>query len=379
MVTKSKLHPGPTGGFATTVVKELRKDPLAFLAKLTRAYGDISTFRTPGQRYVILNHPDLVREVCLAQADAFWKGPALQNSKGILGDGLLTAEGAAHRSQRKLMQGAFHAKHVEKYGPEILGRGRELVAAWRRDAAEMAAGTRDVRLYMMGLTLVIAGKTLFGSILEDEIATVARCMDDLMNNYVRAVVPWGKLLNYLPTKTTRKLGRARSDIRALVDRMIAARRKELAALPAGSEATGGGRDLLSTMIGATDAELEGCPVPGHGVRLTDDQLRDQSITILTAGHETTANAMTFTLYLLAMHPEEQELLREEVVRVLGEKTEPTIEMLEALPRGAVGVVGVDAVTAAGVDAGPAESAGDGVGRILFAEEMHDFDSAVDAA
>jgi cytochrome P450 len=145
------------------------------------------------------------------------------------------------------------------------------------------------------------------------------------------VVPWGKLLNRLPLPSTKKLKRAHADLRGLVDRVIAGRRAELAAR--GGDG-GGRRDLLSTMIAATDPEggEAGGPDGRGGFRLTDEQLRDQSITILTAGHETTANAMTFTLYLLAKHPEEQERLFEEVAGVMGEAAEPTVEMVDRLVR-----------------------------------------------
>ncbi len=316
-LSKLSLPPGPKSRFPGDVFLQLRRGPLKFLTRLTREYGDISTFRAGPQRYVVINHPDLAREVLLTQAEAFWKGPALQNSKGILGEGLLTAEGDAHRQQRRLMQPAFHAKHVETYAGEVVQSAGELVKAWRE---RLSAGARemDVRPEMMGLTLVIAGRALFGTFLADDIAAVHRCMDDLMNNYVRAVVPLGKLLNYLPLPSTRKLARAQKDLFAVVDRMIAARRAE------GAAAVGKGGDLLSRMIAATDTE---CP----GMRMTDKQLRDQAVTILTAGHETTANAMTFTLYLLARHPEEQRKLREEIAAVVGD-AEPSVEMMERLVR-----------------------------------------------
>src|SRR5207244_1431316 len=95
--------------------RELRRGPLEYFSRLTGQYGDVSTFRVTGQRYVIINSPELAREILLTRAGEFWKGPALQNSKGILGDGLLTAEGETHRQARKLMQPSFHAKHVENY------------------------------------------------------------------------------------------------------------------------------------------------------------------------------------------------------------------------------------------------------------------------
>lgn len=332
--------PGPRSWIPGGVRRELRKSPLDFLTRLTREYGDVSSFRAAFQTYVVLNHPDLVREVLLTQADAFWKGPALQNSKGILGEGLLTAEGEMHRAQRKLMTPAFHARHVESYAPEMLARTHELAGQWITRVRE-GPGAWDVRPGLMGLTLVIAGNALFGTMLAAEVEKVHRCMDDLMNNYVRAVVPWGWILNRLPLASTKKLKGAQGALQGLVTRIIGQRRAELAGAPVKPEAggegvagTGGGCpfagkqrrvDLLSLMIAATDEES------GDRRVLSDTQLRDQCITILTAGHETTANALTFTLYLLAKHPEQQQKLREEVRRVLG-RADPTPDLLDGLVR-----------------------------------------------
>ncbi|MGN6367244.1 MAG: cytochrome P450 [Phycisphaerae bacterium] len=310
---KSKLEnplpPGPRSRFPGDLFLQLRRDPLAFLTRLTQQHGDITTFTSLGRRYIVLNHPDLAKEVLLTQADAFWKGPALQNSKDLLGEGLLTAEGETHKSQRRLMQPAFHAKHVENYAADVLDCTRNF-------ALPPAGGTLDIRPHMMRLTLLIAGRTLFGTLLEEEAHLVAESMEALMGNYSRTVVPWGKLLNRLPIPSTLRLRKAQLQLRDLVARMIAKRRGE-------QSWTGTPKnDLLSTLIAATDPEHK-------GAKLTDIQLRDQAITILTAGHETTANAMTFTLYLLAKHPVEQEKLRKEIAQVLADR-DPTLADLDHL-------------------------------------------------
>ncbi len=321
-----RLPPGPRSLLSLAVFARLRKDPLAFLTQLTREYGDLSSFSTFGQRYIVINHPDLAREVLLTQADAFWKGPALQNSRDLLGQGLLTAEGDTHKSQRRLMTPAFHAKHVESYAPDIL-------ACTQRSLAELAAAPApvDIRDAMSRLTLRIAVQTLFGfdaAGLDDaDTHRVGHAMHTLMSNYHRTVVPWGKLLNALPLPSTKRIQKARTDLNALIDRLIATRRKSQHAAPST-------QDLLSTLIAATDTDPAAqCPhAAGRGViQLTDQQLRDQAITILTAGHETTANAMTFTLYLLATHPDQQQKLADEIATVLGPRP-PTLDDLPNLPR-----------------------------------------------
>ncbi len=299
---------------------------------------------------MVVSEPEMAREILLVQAEAFWKGRALQNSKGILGEGLLTAEGQVHKCQRRVMQPAFHAKRVEGYGGEVVGSVRAVCEKWKaqlRGVRPPKGGTPngipnvvDVRREMMGLTLVIAGRALFGAMLEEEVALVGRSMEVLMGNYRRTVAPWGKLLNMLPLPSTLRLRRAQGKLRGLVGRMIDARKREMCVEARALHASGGsalldGRgtggsgdaergDLLSALLAATDSE-------GTGVRLTDEQVRDQAITILVAGHETTANAMTFTLWLLARHPEEQERLRAEVAEVLGGR-EPTVEDLGRMER-----------------------------------------------
>ncbi len=351
--------PGPRSWLPIRVFRDLRRDPLDFLTRLTRDHGDISSFSALGQRYVVINHPDLAREVLLTQADAFWKGPALQNSKGVLGEGLLTAEGQTHRQHRRMMQPALHAKAVERYAGEVIAGTAELIARWKNTIGQAGNGGRggggrgekscDIRPDMMGLTLVIAGRALFGAILEGDIQTVHRCMDDLMNNYVRTVLPWGWVLNLLPLASTRKLARAQRDLFAIVDRIIQQRRAGAERGRGDTETRGRGDgergedgpsagwakggsgakpDLLSMMIAATDSE------EGAAAKLSDQQLRDHAVTILTAGHETTANAMTFTLFLLAKYPAEQQKLRDEIRGVLGNSPPESLtpEMIEALPR-----------------------------------------------
>ncbi len=341
---RCKLPPGPRSWLPWGVFGELRRDPLLFLTRVAREYGEIASFLTLGRRYVVVSSPELAKEILLTQADAFWKGRALQNSKGILGEGLLTAEGEMHKCQRRVMQPAFHAKRVEAYGPAVVECTRKVCD----EIGPSKDGTPhvvDLRAAMMRLTLVIAGRTLFGAMLEEEVELVGRSMEALMGNYGRTVVPWGKLLNVLPLPSTVRLERARRELMGLVDRMIAGRRRETksegergdapSGCPMGRSALPDGRgtsgsveaergDLLSALLAASDPE-------GNGTRLTDQQVRDQAITILTASHETTANAMTFTLYLLVKYPAEQELLREEMVRVLGGR-EPAVEDLEKLER-----------------------------------------------
>jgi cytochrome P450 len=319
MQTPKPLPPGPPPKNFLSLLRfrGLGGNSLVFFDDLIRTYGDISSFSLFGRRFVILNSPELIKEVLLTRADLFWKGIGLQNSKQFFGEGLLTSEGDTHRSQRRIMQPAFHAKHVELYAPEV-------VACTRARADTWTTGTIDLHTEMMRLTLIIAGKTLFGALLDEETELVARSMAVMVSSFSRAIVPWGKILNRLPLPSTLRMNRARRQLFALVNRMIADRRAEmLAAGPTAPPKT----DLLSALLAATDPDSA---APSSAV-LTDKQLRDQAVTILTAGHETTANAMTFALWFLARYPHEQQLLHEELDRVLGNRL-PTAADLPHLER-----------------------------------------------
>jgi cytochrome P450 len=320
MAIMKALPPGPPPRTFLTLLRfrGLGGDSLKFFDDLVKKYGNISSFTLFGQRFVVVNSPEVAKEVLLTQAEKFWKGVGLQNSKELFGEGLLTSEGETHRSQRRVMQPAFHAKRVEAYGPEVVGCTRAVCEGWARGGEQVV----DLHAAMMRLTLVIAGKTLFGALLEEETEVVARSMEVLVASFSRAVVPWGKLLNRLPLPSTIRINRARRQLMGLVDRMIEARRGEMVK---GGEVKA---DLLSAMLAATDPEAGA--EKGKGV-LTDQQLRDQAVTILTAGHETTANAMTFALWYLARYPAEQALLHEELERVLGGR-EPTVADLGQLER-----------------------------------------------
>jgi cytochrome P450 len=308
------IPPGPRSRIPGRVFRELRSNPLAFLTKYARIHGDVFSFTALGQRYIVLNHPDLIREVLLTQADAFWKGPALQNSKGTLGEGLLTAEGQDHRQQRKIMTPAFHARHVENYAGDVLDCTGLVINEWKPPT------TTDIRPQMMRLTLLVAGRALFGTLLENETEIVSHAMETLIGSFERTVVPWGGLLYKLPLPSTRRIKAAQAQLHTLIQQIIAARRKQTQ--EAGLERSST-QDLLSAMIAATD--------PDSTNRLTDKQLADNAITILTAGHETTANAMTFTLYLLARHQEIQQELRDRILAAIGPNA-PTVADLDRLPQ-----------------------------------------------
>jgi cytochrome P450 len=284
-----------------------RRDALGFLRRLAREHGDLVRFPLGPQQVYLLNDPDLIRDVLVTHDRRFSKGPGLRVAERLLGQGLLTSEGSFHLRQRRLAQPAFHRQRIAAYGAVMADYALQWQEGWRDgevlDAAEE----------MRGLTLRIAAKTLFDSEVAEEIETISDALSESLHLYMWATLPFAaKLEPYLPF-LTRRFNRARARLDATVYRWIAERR-------ASGEDRG---DLLSMLMLARDVEAD-------GGGMTDLQLRDEAMTLLLAGHETTANAFAWTWYLLSEHPEAEARLHEEVDRVLGGRP-PTAEDVARLP------------------------------------------------
>ncbi|MFA9432398.1 cytochrome P450 [Egicoccus sp. AB-alg2] len=280
-----------------------RADRLAFLTRLARERGDVSTFRIGPYRVWQLAHPDLVRGVLVTHAARFRKGPVLQRARIVLGDGLLTAEGAHHRRHRRLLQPAFHPQRVHEYATTMVDRAERTTRTWQPGKAV------DVHAQAVRMTLATAGATLLGTDVEADVDLVQSAIDDLLSAYRLAFVPFGWRLQHLPVGPPRRLRRGRRALHGLVDRAIADRRTR-------REDRG---DLLSTLVLADEQD-----------RLTDDEIREEALTLLLAGHETTANALAFALHLLASDPALQDRVHEEVDGVLAGRP-PTADDRERLP------------------------------------------------
>jgi cytochrome P450 len=306
--TESFLHPGnPPGPSWTRRIRfGLRRNTLNFLCKIARDYGDVSHFRVGHWDYWFFTHPDAVRDVLVSQDDQFIKGPALRRAKETLGEGLLTSEGDLHRRQRRLVQPVLHPNRVATYADVMVRFAAETSAGWR-DGQEF-----DLHEQMMKLTLRIVAKTLFDADVAAEVDAIGHAMDVSVGMFARAMSPWGPVLNFLPLPSNFRFRREWGRLMALIDRFVQERRNN----------DTGGDDLLSRLLRATDAETD-------GGAMTDRQLRDEAITLFTAGHETTANALTFTFYLLSQHPEVSQTLCEELKRVLN-GCPPTVADVENL-------------------------------------------------
>ncbi|HEY1014008.1 MAG TPA: cytochrome P450 [Herpetosiphonaceae bacterium] len=300
------IPPGPPPTLPGRRLLAFRRDPIGFLQGLAREYGDLVFYRTGPRHVLLVNEPELIKEVLVTQHRNFIKSMVLQRTRAILGEGLLTSEGEHHLRQRRLVQPAFHRQRIAAYGAAMVELADRARQRWRDGAAV------DMHQEMMRLTLAVVGRTLFDTDVEGEADELGQALNDLMQLFDLLFVPFSALLERLPIPSTRRRQRAAARIDATIYRMIDERRKD-------------GRDhgdLLSMLVMAQDEE-------GDGRGMTDRQVRDEAITIFLAGHETTANALTWTWYLLAQNPAAEAELHAELDRVLAGRP-PAFEDLPTL-------------------------------------------------
>ena len=287
--------PGPPSRFPGAHLVAMRRDPLAFLTKLAREYGDVSRVRLGRIDLHLLNRPDWIRDLLVTHAASFHKGRGLERAKRLLGQGLLTSEDPVHRRQRRMIQPAFRHERIASYGAVMVEHGERFAAGWR------VGETRDVSLEMSRLTLAIVGRTLFDADVESEADEIGEALTETVALFRKSLtLPFAEVFDRLPLPGNRRFVRAKARIDATIARMIAERRRS-------SEERS---DLLSLLLAASDPE-------GDGGRMSDAQVRDEAVTLLLAGHETTANALAWTWYLLSQNPEVERKLHAEIDAVLG--------------------------------------------------------------
>ena len=285
-------------------LRAFRTDPLGLLERLA-TYGDVVRVDVPGSAAYLLNHPDLVHEVLVAEHRAFHKGPTIRAAKMLLGESLLTSEEETHRRQRRLIQPMFHHERIASFARSMVLFAERAADRWS-DHQEV-----DVQAEMSALTLAVVGDTLFGAdVDEQQSATVRRALTDTLEMFDRVYSPLFRLLVRLPSPTMRRYRRVESDLDRVISEMIAERRA------AGAT----GDDLLSLLLRAGE----------DGAGMSDEQVRDEALTLFLAGHETTAIALTWTWWLLSRNPGAEARLHEELDRTLGERP-PGVEDLPSLP------------------------------------------------
>jgi cytochrome P450 len=282
-----------------------RRDSLGFVTRIDREYGDIVHVTLGRKHLYLLNHPDYVKDVLVTHHRRF-TGMAFEAGKRITGEGLLSAQGEAHRRQRRLVQPAFHRNRMPAYAATMVQHAQR----WcdhQHDGAVLA-----IRSEMRRLTLAIVGETMFGTTESTAADEVRELIDSGGALFGPLTFFIAGVMERLPLPSARRFIAARQRLDARVYRMLHERRES--AVDHG--------DLLSMLLLAQDAE-------GDGQGLTDRQIRDEVVTIFLAGHETTASALTWSWYLLAQHPEVQQRLHLEVDEVLGGRP-PTLDDLPRL-------------------------------------------------
>ena len=299
----------------------LSRDPLNLLSRLATKEDPITRLGSPVGNIYFVNEPELVKEVLVTHSAKFQKGRGLQRIRPFLGNGLLTSEGEFHRRQRRIIQPVFHHKSLVTYAKIMINRASHLAGAWS-DQQEI-----DVTAQMAGLTLMIVGEALFGANVEAETRKVGELMNAMMNSFPLLMSPLAPLFAMFGHPKMRRATEARRELRQLVLRMIEDRNRSYPTVARpypldGLRRTDQRENLLTLLFAAQDSET--------GARMSDDQLQDEVMTILLAGHETTANALDWTLYLLAQHCVEAEKVHEELWQVLG-TAPPEVEDLERLP------------------------------------------------
>ncbi len=271
-------------------------EPIGLFEHLAENYGDIVHYRIGRQHIVFLNDPAYMREVLVVQNDNFTKERTVRRTKLLLGEGMITAEGASHRSQRQVAQPAFHRQRIGRYADTMVHEALLLQTSWQ-DGQRL-----DMSQEMMHLTLRIVARTLFNTELGAEVKELAEAINRIMGlyNYLVALPAVEVLIN-LRVPGLAGFAKAKRTVDAIVYRMIEEHRC------AGSDSG----DLLDMMLRASGA------APGRSAADNTDYLRDQVITIFLAGYETVANALTWTWYLLSQNPEAEEKMFREIRDVLG--------------------------------------------------------------
>ncbi|HVJ05397.1 MAG TPA: cytochrome P450 [Candidatus Saccharimonadales bacterium] len=301
-----RLPPGPGVNLLRSVLKQKRwVDPVEHFKNLAAKFGDIAHYKLGRRHILFLNHPDYIREVFIVQHANFVKERTQQRAKLLLGNGMITADGAMHKQQRQASAPAFHRQKIVEHADEIVRRAAELRDSWG------AGEAHDVHREMMTLGLGIIGATVFRTDLGEEVHGLNRAMADIMDVYNAVVMlPGIRLLLHIPFTPLRKFVHARAKLHAAIDRLIVEHRRR------GKDA--GGADLLTMLLDAQKTN-----------GWSDEHVRDQVMTVILAGYETTAIALTWTWYLLSENPEAEAKMHEEMDRVLDGRL-PTYEDLPLL-------------------------------------------------
>jgi cytochrome P450 len=300
--------PGPRYATPFSLPREMRDQPLSFLQGLFRSYGDLVATRVgPFWSYLVF-HPDHIKHILRENNQNYWKGIIVGRAKVLIGDGLFTSEGDVWRRQRRLAQPAFHRQRIAGFATVMTDAARSMLDDWQRMADRHEPF--DVSAEMSRVTLRVVGRSLFDVDLQEDATTVGRALLAVLEYVNQRAFSFFPLPTWIPTPNNLRFRRDRRALDRVVYRIIQARRHGPTS-----------HDLLSMLVEARDEET------GEG--MSDRELRDEVMTFVLAGHETTAVALSWTFHLLARHPDVEACLRDEISRAIGDRV-PTVDDLPAL-------------------------------------------------
>lgn len=283
-------------------------NPIALFEYLSHTYGRMAHYRLGFSQIVFVNEPDFIQEILINQAQHFIKERTQRRMKILLGEGLITSDGEVHRRQRRIAAPAFHKQRIQAYGAVMVDRAAHMRSQWK------ANQPLDVASQMMHLTLQVVARTLFNTDVTEDVLQINEQVNVIMQlyNYLIAL-PRAEAYLQWPLPGLIRFRRARATLDKVVQRMIADHRRD--GVDRG--------DLLSMLLRSRDEETD------HS-GMSDEQLRDEVLTIFLAGYETVANALTWTWYLLSQNPDAESRLHAEIDAVLGDERLPTLEDLPGL-------------------------------------------------
>jgi cytochrome P450 len=282
-------------------------NPIRLFEHLVTTYGRVSHYRIGRSHIVFINDPTLIWEILINQPQNFIKERTQRRMKILLGAGLITSEGEIHRRQRRIAAPAFHRQRIQSYGEVMVERAAAMRGEWRPDREI------DVAAEMMRLTLQVVARTFFNTDVTQDVQTINDEVNVIMDLYNFLIaLPAAEAYLHWPIPGLVRFRKARQRLDAVVHRMIAEHR-----------ADGVDRgDLLSMLIASRDDE-------GDHSQMSDEQLRDEVLTIFLAGYETVSNALTWTWFLLGQNPVAEAQMHAEIDMVLGGKL-PTLDDLPRL-------------------------------------------------
>src|SRR5919106_5349651 len=311
----TKYPPGPNYKMPGKLIRQFIREPIKTLSTISQKYGDISYFKLgPKQHVYLINNPDYIEKVLIYDHRNFKKGKRLQVAKSLLGEGLVTSEGDFHNRQRRLIQPIFHPRQIMSYANIMTDYAIRFRERWKDEDIV------DISQEMMELTLGIICKSVLNYDVESEAKQVGKALTITRNYSRRLQSPIGHILDKIPILPAPKGAReAIKELDSMVYGLISDRRRRHQQDGSDNKRFD---DLLSRLLEAQDSNLAGpasldSAQSSSNGKMSDIQVRDEVMTIFIAGHETTANALTWTFYLLSQYPNVEKKLHDEIDSVLG--------------------------------------------------------------